>query len=38
MELKISDDAKIQDLAIVMDSQDNPDRIFQFYNFGKSPP
>ena len=30
-----SDDAKIQDLATVMDSQDNPERIFQIYNFGK---
>ena len=32
-----SDDAKIQDLANVMGSQDNPERIFQIYNFGKSP-
>ena len=29
MELRSSDDAKIQDLANVMGTQDNPERIFQ---------
>ena len=37
MELTSSNDAKIQDLANVMGTQDNPEMIFQIYNFGKSP-
>ena len=37
MELRSFDDAKIQDLANVMETQDNLERIFQIYEFGKSP-
>ena len=37
MKLRSSDDAKIEGLANVMGTQDNLERIFQIYNFGKSP-
>ena len=37
MELRSSDDAKIQDLGIMMETQDNPERISQIHQSKKIP-